>query len=203
MYFFSDFSWALVSADAATSSTCRSARSVLISGMPTPSSSSVRSRFMYSIALAANASNWADIPVFASIIRSAMDSGVCSVPCAIGSSPMYTVPPSSRILAPSLSLPKIFSPTPSIRMTSEATRISGPRFGYRPEIDGEALTTAVTPALTSASAVARSMSRWSMTTMSLCPTRPSRASLRRDTRATPVTPGNARDWRDRSFMVRS
>ena len=27
-------------------------------------------------------------------------------------------------------------------MMSEATRISGPRFGYRPEIDGEALTTA-------------------------------------------------------------
>ena len=83
MYFFSDFSCALVSADAATSSTCRSASSVLISGMPTPSSSSVRSRFMYSMALAAKASSCADIPVFASIIRSATDSGVCSTPSAI------------------------------------------------------------------------------------------------------------------------
>ena len=87
MYFFSDFSWALVSADAATISTWRSASSVLISGMPTPSSSRVRSRFMYSIALAANASSCADIPVFASIIRSATDSWVCRTPSAMTSSP--------------------------------------------------------------------------------------------------------------------
>ena len=74
MYFLNALSCFVVSAEPATSSTCRPSSSVLTSGIPTPSSSSVRSRFMYSMALAANASSWADMPVLASIIRSAIDS---------------------------------------------------------------------------------------------------------------------------------
>src|SRR4051812_12000104 len=76
-----------------------------------------------------------------------------------------------------------------------STRSSGPRLGNLPEMDGDALTTPATPACTSASAVARSRSSWSSTTMSPGPIRLSRSPVRRSTRATPVTPG--RLWLER------
>ena len=47
-----------------------------------------------------------------------------------------------------------------------STRICGPRFGNRPEIISERLSTAATPASTSASAVGPSRSTWSSTAMS-------------------------------------
>jgi hypothetical protein len=87
MYLRSFFSSVAVSGEAVTTSTCLPAIGVAMSGMPTPSSSRVRSRFMYSMALAANASNCAAMPALASMSRSAIDSGVCSVPCATSVSP--------------------------------------------------------------------------------------------------------------------
>jgi hypothetical protein len=65
-------------------------------------------------------------------------------------------------------------------------RISGPRFGYRPEMLGAALTTAATLVPTSASALTRSMSTWSMTAMSPGRSRFVRFFVRRSKRAVPV-----------------
>src|SRR4029453_2301060 len=58
-------------------------------------------------------------------------------------------------------------------------------------MQGLALTTPATSAETRASAVARSRSTWSSTAMSPRRSRGSRASARRSTLATPVTPGSA------------
>src|SRR5438067_13312352 len=73
------------------------------------------------------------------------------------------------------------------------TRISGPRFGYRPEMLGAALTTAATRQATSESALTRSTSWWSMTAMSPGRSRLVRFLVRRSSRTVPVTPG-ADSW---------
>ena len=63
-----------------TTSTCRPVKLVLISGMPTPSSSSDRSAVMNSAVVTANASSCAARPAFASRMRTSTVSMSCSVP---------------------------------------------------------------------------------------------------------------------------
>src|SRR5437667_6397413 len=74
-------------------------------------------------------------------------------------------------------------PTPSTSGTPRSTRISGPRFGYRPLIDRAAFTTAETPLSASPSALTRSRSSWSMNATSPAWTRRRRFLVRRSTRA--------------------
>src|SRR4051812_5508819 len=76
-------------------------------------------------------------------------------------------------------------------MMPESRRCLGPRLGYRPVIDGAALTTATPPAWGGAPADDRSMSRWSTTAISPGRTRLARLFVRRSTLATAVTPGGA------------
>ena len=75
-------------------------------------------------------------------------------------------PPSRVSRSPSCTSVKICSPTSSISGIPASSRRPGPRFGYRPDTDGTALTTAATSALTSASALTRSRSVWWMTAIS-------------------------------------
>ena len=85
---------------------------VRTSGTPTPSSSSSRSRLMYSAVLTAKASSWVDSPAFASAICSATVSDrLRACPCATAVSPRKTVSPSTRTLVPSLTAAKISLPT--------------------------------------------------------------------------------------------
>src|SRR5215212_8796984 len=81
------------------------------------------------------------------------------------------------------------------------TSTSGPRFGYRPEIDVDALMTAAISASTSASAVMRSRSNASITTMSPGPTRRRSRSMSRSTRAVPVMPGRGLAVRESSADI--
>src|SRR5512144_1904442 len=75
--------------------------------------------------------------------------------------------------------------------------ISGPRFGYRPEMLLAALTTAAGRAATSASAATLSMSWWSMTATSPAFNRLVRFLVRRSARAGPHTPGPCGGCTDR------
>jgi hypothetical protein len=84
---------------------------------------------MYSIVLAAKASNCTDRPARASVIASATDSVVCSMPSATSVSPAKTWLPSTRTGVPSLSLVKTSLPTPSTSGMPASTRMPGPRFG--------------------------------------------------------------------------
>src|SRR5215210_230276 len=63
----------------------------------------------------------------------------------------------------------------------------GPPFGYRPEIDASAFTTATTPAATRPSAAIRSRSRWSITATSPGSSRLMRSLVRRSILAVPTT----------------
>ena len=76
-----------------------------------------------------------------------------------------------------------------------ATRISGPRFGVAAGGARRGVDDAATPQATSASALTRSMSTWSMTAMSPGRSRPVRFFVRRSSRAVPPalspTPGCA------------
>ena len=69
-------------------------------------------------------------------------------------------------------------PTASSSGIPAATSRSGPPFGYRPEIDALAFTTAATPAAMRLSAATRSMSRWSMIAISPRPMRFARSLVR-------------------------
>src|SRR5918992_1175583 len=78
-------------------------------------------------------------------------------------------------------------PTPSTRVTPARSRMSGPSVGYRPVIDGLALTTARTPRATSPSAATRSRSSWSITAISPGRSRPRRRLVRGSTRARAIS----------------
>ena len=85
----------------------------------------------------------------------------------------------------------------------EAASNSGPRLGNRPEMDGEALTTATTSAATRASAVTRSRSTSSRITMSPGPTLESSRLVFLSILAIPLIPGRVsvvRDSRAGIFM---
>src|SRR6266498_1276449 len=173
-------------------STCRPAILVSTSGTPTPSRSRSRSWSRYSIVLAANASNWTESPSRASAIALATVPASCRTPLATASPPRYTVSASIRTTSPSRSRSNSTSPRSSISGMPACTSTSGPRLGYRPEIDGLALSTAATPTATSESAATRSRSTWSMTAMSPGRSRPTRRLVRRSSRTVPVTtPGSA------------
>ena len=66
---------------------------------------------MYSEVFAANASSWVDSPALASVISAATVSASARCRWATTCSPMKTVSPSTRILVPSLTAPKISVPT--------------------------------------------------------------------------------------------
>src|SRR4051794_10651068 len=119
------------------------------------------------------------------------------MPTASSRSPTYTRSPSSRSTSPSLTFSRSSGPTPSINGISASTRISGPRFGYRPLIEREASITAATPALTRPSALTRSRSSWSITAISPGWIRVRRSFVRRSTRAAPAVGRGLRRGRSR------
>ena len=79
--------------------------------MPSPSSSSSRSRVMNSPVLTAKASSCEARPLLASSISFSTLTTSCGVPVTSSVSPAYTVSPSMRILVPSLTRAKISAPT--------------------------------------------------------------------------------------------
>ena len=97
--------------------------------------------------------------------------------------------------SPSLSSSKRPAPGASTRRIPARASISGPAFGYLPSEEGEALSTAATPASISSSAAIRSMLTWSMTATS-----PGRRRLTRCLVRSPE-PGRAFDRRFRAHAV--
>ena len=112
-------------------------------------------------------------------------------PWATRSSPLNTSPSTMRSGSPSRMRVSACDPTWSINGIPARTIRIGPPFGYRPEIEASALTTAAAPAAIRPSAATRSMSRWSMTAMSPGSSRFTRSLVRRSTRAGPVIPAGA------------
>ena len=171
-----------------------------MSGTPTPSSSSSRSLRRYSIVLAANASSWTASPARASSIAAATVSSVCSVPVATRSSRTYD----ARRRAPGPGRPPRSRPSPRGRRRRRsgmpaASRISGPEVGVAPADAGGGVDHGGRAGTRrSASALTRSMSRWSITAMSPGRSRLVRFLVRESTRATPTAPAaGARGLRER------
>ncbi len=145
--------------------TCRSLRSVLMSGRPTPSSSSGPSRSIESRTLAANDARCTLAPSDADVIASVTSGSVCRVPSATLSWPWYTSVPSTRTRSPSR-MPSTSAPSASIRGMPASRITFAPPAGKRPEIDGAALRIAPGRADARASAVRWSRSIWSMIAIS-------------------------------------
>ena len=104
-------------------------------------------------------------------------------PCTNTSSPAMV------IRSPSAMSSITARPTPSSTLMPAAGRSSGPGFGYRPEMQSAAFTTAATPAVSRLSVATVSRSSWSMTAISPGSRRLARSFVRRSTRAMPVTAG--------------
>src|SRR3954447_3319542 len=172
-----------------TMSTWRPSTSVTISGTPTRSSRSARSRRRKSRVLAANDSIWTASPARALSTAASTWSSSSSTPLATTWSPTQTAPSCTRTYAPSWTAVITSGPTSSTRGIPACTMISGPRFGYRPEMLRAALTTAAGRRATSDSAATTSMSTWSITATSPGSSRFVRFLVRRSMRAGPMTPG--------------
>ena len=94
----------------------------------------------------------------ASVKAASIDSRVSGVPLATTWSPRYSVSSSSRTTAPSATRTITSGPTPSMTGIPASSSSCGPRFGYRPVMLIETLTTAAIFRLISSSALTRSRS---------------------------------------------
>ncbi len=139
--------------------------------------------------LAANASSWTARPERASAMALCTMSRSNSVPLATTLSPTSRSPPTTETSWPSRRSCMTSLPTLSISGIPASTRISGPRLGYRPEMEDAAFTTAAGRQARRASALTLSMSWWSMTAISPGRSRLVRFFVLGSTRTVPRTPG--------------
>ena len=92
---------------------------------------------MYSIAFALNVSSWVASPARAASISAATDVRSGTLPFATRLVAVVQRAVVSRTWSPSFRWVSTSGPTASTSGTPASTRTSGPRFGYRPLIDGD------------------------------------------------------------------
>src|SRR5215510_725318 len=164
---------------------------VRISGAGMPSTRSPPSLATCSRVFATNAWSWSATPAWASAMAARTDSGVSRRPVPTASSPTYSVSSCSRTVFRSDTRRNTSAPAWSSSGIPASTRSCGPALGYRPLMLLATLTTAATCRCTSASALTRSRSSWSMMAISPGARRLVRFLVRRSSLAGPLTPGRS------------